>query len=272
MGVKGLWSILEPASVSCNLEDLKGQTLAVDLGGWVVSMSKINVANVHLRNLFHRTVILLHHQVNLIFILEGTVPKLKYEVFDERIVRNSTNTENKESGSSVEIPRRSQFNAILRECEQMLTLLGCHCIKGAGEAEALCALLDLHGLVDGCITDDIDAFLYGAKVVYRNFTLKKCAGMQKYCYEAMENKLQLNREKLVALAVLIGCDYLPKGVPGVGIEKAVKLVKVDTSSILKKFEEWTNAEYGQSLEEIRQKAKKGKHCTNCQHLGKVTSG
>lgn len=59
--------------------------------------------------------------------------------------------------------------------------------------------------------------------------------MQKYCSETIENQLKLNREKMVALAILVGCDYLPKGIPGVGIEKAIKLLKVDTSSdILKK--------------------------------------
>lgn len=34
----------------------------------------------------------------------------------------------------------------------------------------------------------------------------------------------LNREKLVAFAVLVGCDYFPQGVRGVGEEKAKKLI------------------------------------------------
>lgn len=41
----------------------------------------------------------------------------------------------------------------------------------AGEAEAMCAFLDAQGLVDGCITSDGDAFLYGAQTVYRNFNM-----------------------------------------------------------------------------------------------------
>ena len=36
--------------------------------------------------------------------------------------------------------------------------------------------------------------------------------------------VDLNREKLVAFAVLVGCDYFPQGVRGVGEEKAKKLI------------------------------------------------
>ncbi len=35
MGVKELWPILSPAREECGLEALAGQTLAVDLSGWV---------------------------------------------------------------------------------------------------------------------------------------------------------------------------------------------------------------------------------------------
>ena len=35
----------------------------------------------------------------------------------------------------------------------------------------------------------------------------------------------LNRQKLVALAILLGCDYLPQGVPGIGKEISMRLMK-----------------------------------------------
>ena len=46
------------------------------------------------------------------------------------------------------------------------------------------------------------------------------------CYQMKDitNKLKLDRERLVGLAVLLGCDYLPKGVAGVGREQALKLL------------------------------------------------
>lgn len=35
----------------------------------------------------------------------------------------------------------------------------------------MCAYLNASGYVDGCLTNDGDAFLYGAQTVYRNFTM-----------------------------------------------------------------------------------------------------
>ena len=43
----------------------------------------------------------------------------------------------------------------------------------------------------------------------------------------------LNRDNLVAFAVLVGCDYLPQGVQGVGKKKAMELIStVNHSSLL----------------------------------------
>lgn len=53
----------------------------------------------------------------------------------------------------------------------MLDYMGVPWVKAAGEAEAMCAYLDSQGLVDGCITNDGDAFLYGAQTVYNNFNM-----------------------------------------------------------------------------------------------------
>ena len=41
----------------------------------------------------------------------------------------------------------------------------------------------------------------------------------------IETKLSLNRRNLIALAVLVGCDYDQRGVRGVGPGGAVKLVQ-----------------------------------------------
>ena len=38
----------------------------------------------------------------------------------------------------------------------------------------------------------------------------------------INERLHLDRERLVALAVLLGCDYLPRGVPSVGRDLAMK--------------------------------------------------
>ena len=57
------------------------------------------------------------------------------------------------------------------QCLELLECLGIPWVQAAGEAEAMCAHLNAHGYVDGCLTNDGDAFLYGAQTVYKNFTM-----------------------------------------------------------------------------------------------------
>jgi len=55
MGVKDLWSVLEPCKSSISLDDLQGSTLAVDLGFWTCQMASAtefganSVHKLHLR-------------------------------------------------------------------------------------------------------------------------------------------------------------------------------------------------------------------------------
>lgn len=60
--------------------------------------------------------------------------------------------------------------------------------------------------------------------------------------ERVEKELGYNREMLVALALLLGCDYDPKGVPGVGKEVACKflneIVASDDTNVLNVIRNW----------------------------------
>lgn len=80
--------------------------------------------------------------------------------------------------------------------------------------------------------------------MYRNFCISgKDTSVECYKMEEIEIKLDLNRQKLVALGILLGCDYLPQGVSGVGKEIAMKLIKsVDHENLIHRFYEWRQGE------------------------------
>ena len=54
-----------------------------------------------------------------------------------------------------------------------------------------------------------------------------CQNPEVECYKMVdiETHLKIDREGLVSMGLLLGCDFCPKGVPGVGKEMALKLAE-----------------------------------------------
>ena len=106
------------------------------------------------------------------------------------------------------------------------------------EAEAQCAVLEQMGLVDGVVTEDSDAFLFGARNVFRGVFQDK---IKHYSMNVIERKLKLNRERMIIFALLLGSDYT-EGVKGIGIVNAMEILKVhDNFDSLKKFTAWAQS-------------------------------
>lgn len=100
------------------------------------------------RNLYFRTCFLVLHDVQMVFVLEGKAPTLKYKTI---AARNDLQFK----GAAPKAPQtqraattvkkgntRSRFDGILKQCKEMLTLMGLACVTGQGEAEAMCAHLN----------------------------------------------------------------------------------------------------------------------------------
>jgi flap endonuclease GEN len=82
MGIKTLWSVLDCCGEKLDLRELRGQTLAVDLAGWVVQDNQCRalgggrVAKPHLRNIFFRASALVGLGIVPVFVLVRDVHKL----------------------------------------------------------------------------------------------------------------------------------------------------------------------------------------------------
>ncbi|CAJ1078125.1 flap endonuclease GEN homolog 1 [Xyrichtys novacula] len=270
MGVQDLWSIIEPVRESVPLYSLSGKTLAVDLSLWVCEAQHVQammgrVTKPHLRTLFFRVSSLTLMGVKLVFVMEGEAPKLKAETMSTRIASRYGGFKKAPVSKSTTKTSRGRFNAVLRECAEMLDCMGVPWVTAAGEAEAMCAYLDSQGLVDGCITNDGDAFLYGAQTVYRNFNMNS-KDPQVECYKTsrVQTELHLSREDLVGLAVLLGCDYIPKGISGVGKEQALRFIQIlKGETLLQRFIKWKE----KTTEVFEGVVKKVAHCHVCRHPG-----
>ncbi|NXY58025.1 GEN endonuclease, partial [Callaeas wilsoni] len=268
MGVTYLWQILEPVRQSVNLSNLRGKTLAVDLSLWVCEAQTVKkmvgvVTKPHLRNLFFRVSFFTSMGIKLVFVMEGEAPRLKADTMSKR--NEMRYGPSKKVGAAR--TGRSLFKAMLKECLELLECLGVPWVQAAGEAEAMCAYLNAKGHVDGCITNDGDVFLYGAQTVYRNFAMNaKDPHLDSYTMSSIKEKLGCDRESLIGLAVLLGCDYLPKGVPGVGKEQALKLIEtLQGQNLLQRFEQWK--EQFQYDDNPPLLVKRVIHCSECHHPG-----
>ncbi|KAI8085190.1 uncharacterized protein BX664DRAFT_338768 [Halteromyces radiatus] len=155
---------------------------------------------------------------------------------------------------------------MVKDIQELLQLFGVPYIVSPMEAEAQCAFLLDHDLVDGVVTDDSDVFLFGGSRVYKNMFHQ-----QKYveCYllQDIDREMRLDRQKLIQLAYFLGSDYTP-GLPGIGPVVAMEILAAfqqdkdqEDSSLegpLIRFKEW----YESGLDESdfqRKFRKKHKH-------------
>ena len=130
-----------------------------------------------------------------------------------------------------------------RQVQELLTLFGIPYIIAPQEAEAQCAYLNEHNLVDAVITDDSDVFLFGAKYVYRNFfaEAKYC---EVYSADRIKQELGLDRDRFIQLALLLGSDYT-EGIHGVGIVNAIEIVSAFQGTVFEAseaFKKWVDFE------------------------------
>ncbi|XP_066595635.1 flap endonuclease GEN [Prorops nasuta] len=273
MGVKHLWNIISPLGEKKPIHVLQGKVIAIDLSCWVVDSQTVtdNIAQpkMYLRNLFFRTIFLLMQGIFPVFVLEGDAPTLKHKTIAKR-------NELRYNGKEKKAPRkgnRSNFNRLLSECQKMLKLMGISCVQGNGEAEAMCAYLNEDGLVDGCITQDSDYFLYGGKTAYKNFSMSvqgshgaSGGAVDEYTIEKIKATWNIGRNKMIAMALLCGCDYF-EGLNGAGKEAALKLFRrVEDELILDRMKSWrTDKKY----DYIEADLNDPNNCTNCGHRGKV---
>ncbi|MCD9638800.1 hypothetical protein HAX54_022953 [Datura stramonium] len=134
----------------------------------------------------------------------------------------------------------SVSSEMFAECQELLQMFGLPYIIAPMEAEAQCAYMELTNLVDGVVTDDSDAFLFGARSVYKNiFDDRKY--VETYFMKDVENELGLDREKIIRMALLLGSDYT-EGVSGIGIVNAIEVVNAfPEEDGLQKFREWVES-------------------------------
>jgi flap endonuclease-1 len=115
-----------------------------------------------------------------------------------------------------------------------LEALGICVIQAPGEGEAQAAYLSRKDEIYGVVSQDYDSLVFGAEKLIRNLTVsrkkKTYAGYvevkpEKIILKNLLENLEINQDQFISLAILVGTDYNPKGVPRIGQKTALQIVK-----------------------------------------------
>jgi flap endonuclease-1 len=122
------------------------------------------------------------------------------------------------------------------DSHKLLELMGLPWIQAPSEGEAQAAYMVKRGDADYCASQDYDSLLFGAPRMLRNITIsgrRKLPSKNIYIDvvpEVMElsktlSETGLTYEQLIDVGILIGTDYNPDGIKGLGPKTALKLIK-----------------------------------------------
>ncbi|KAM6491705.1 PIN domain-like protein [Amanita muscaria] len=108
--------------------------------------------------------------------------------------------------------------------QRLINAFGFYSHQAPGEAEAELAQLNAVGLIDAIMTDDSDVSVFGATHVIRS---SNTDNVTVHTLDKIKSDAQvlLTREDMVLIALLVGGDYDPAGLPGCGMTIAHKLVR-----------------------------------------------
>ncbi|MBI4738141.1 flap endonuclease-1 [Candidatus Woesearchaeota archaeon] len=241
-----------------SIADLRGKRLVVDsynilyqflatirqMDGTPLTDSKGQVTS-HLIGLLHRTTRLMQKGMRLAFVFDGEPPALKSK---ERQRRSQLKQEaqgkfeDAERAGDVEAMKKYAMRTsrltpeMVREAKSLIEALGLPVIQAPSEGEAQAAYMVKKGEVYAEISQDYDCLLFGVPRLVQNLTISERKKMpNKLSFETVKpqqidlaenlKELGISHTQLIALGILVGTDFNPGGIKGIGPKNALKLVK-----------------------------------------------
>jgi flap endonuclease-1 len=240
------------------LEDLGGKSMAIDAynalyqflaiirqpDGTPLKDSSGRVTS-HLSGLLYRTSNLVEMGIKPIYVFDGVPPALKETEIKRRMKAKKEALVKYEQavkeGKIEEAHMYAQATSRLKDymaedSKRLLDLMGVPWVQAPSEGEAQAAHLVKRGDADYCASQDYDSLLFGAPRLLRNVTIsgrRKLPRKRVYIevvpeivdLEQVLKECGITHEQLIDIGILIGTDFNPEGVKGLGPKTALKLVK-----------------------------------------------
>ena len=238
------------------ISDLRGKTVCVDafnilyqflstirqVDGTPLMDNQKRITS-HLSGIFYRNINLLSEGMKLVYVFDGKPPALKAKThFNREAGRDVAKGRYEQAKQEEDISGMRRYGSqlirledeMIEESKELLGAMGIAVIQAPGEGEAEAAYLSRKKEVYAAVSQDYDSLLFGAKALIQNLTMARkrrtLSGWVEIKPEIIElqrvlNLLEINLDQLICLGILVGTDYNPKGIPGIGQKRALDIVK-----------------------------------------------
>lgn len=247
MGIRSLNKFLQTECAECisnvTFQEIKGKSIVIDISIYMFKFFPNNQLLIKMRQLLD---FLSNYQIRAIFVFDGKSPiekqetlqirkeererlykeyqelkeKLsKLESLDESELENEKNQLEK-LRNKIAIIRKEDFENVRMMIEEYQFLS----IIAKGEADELCGYLCKSGKVWGCVSDDMDMFVYGCNNIIRNIDVEK-GKFELYDFKQILLKLRLKESDFRTICILSGTDYNVDKIRPINLFLVLKLFK-----------------------------------------------
>ncbi|RLG17030.1 flap endonuclease-1 [Nanoarchaeota archaeon] len=250
------------------LEGLSGKKVAVDAynaiyqflsiirqrNGTPLMDSKGRITS-HLSGIFYRNVNLLEKGIFPIYVFDGKPPEFKAITKQREERKKEAEKLYKEALEAGDLSAARKYaqqmsrltDEMIEDAKALLRAMGIPIVQAPSEGEAQAAHMCGKGDVWASASQDYDTLLFGSPRLVRNLNItgkRKLPGRDVFIeispevieLERVLKELGIDREGLVVIGILVGTDYNPGGIKGIGPKRALELVKKHGKGALKQFE------------------------------------
>lgn len=260
MGVKNLSALFDESSIDIRIEkkisDFKDKYLALDAfnvlfqflasirdqTGQSMSDGEGRITS-HLIGVLTRNCNLLQEGVTPVYVFDGESHELKSQVQKERRQKREIAAQEYEKAiEEGDMARARSFaqrmnklsSDMIEDAKTLLEVMGIPVIQAPGEGEAQAAQLAKEGKVFGTASQDYDSIMFGSPYMIRNLNTtgkRTLPGGRVITISPEEIELKqvltglgITHDQLIDLGILLGSDFNPDGISGIGPKTAFRLI------------------------------------------------
>lgn len=230
---------------SLRVSDIKGKTLVIDTS---IYLYRFKALEALVPNMLSLIQMFKKYDVRPIFIFDGSPKSNKKEVLQlrqkDKQLAWKIYSETPGLTNAYATQLRKRFTKVSKQdvltIKDLLQEHGMPFMDAPHEADELCVKMVKTGKAYACVSDDMDMFLYGCPLVFRDVMMDK-ETFTSYNLSTMLAQLQLSMDEFKQICVLSGTDYY---VSSYNLFDCLNMFSMFKKSSSHDFYEWMTFHHG----------------------------